>query len=216
MVNGSDPRHAQAACLRGGLIQEGDLPSRRRLYMKNIVLIGMPGAGKSTIGVVLAKILGYEFIDSDLLIQKQEGKVLHELISIHGIDGFIAIENQVNRDIHVRQTVIATGGSVVYGAQAMEALHRDGLIVYIQLSYDALKQRLGDLNKRGVVLKDGSTLWDLYQERCPLYEKYADIIVNVDGLSIEGAIEKLRQGIVGMCKERKNENSCQEGSGRIL
>ena len=76
--------------------------------------------------------------------------------------------------------------------------------------------QLGDLNKRGVVLKDGSTLWDLYQERCPLYEKYADIIVNVDGLSIEGAIEKLRQGIVGMCKERKNENSCQEGSGRIL
>ena len=104
---------------------------------------------KSTIGVVLAKILGYQFMDSDLLIQKQEGKVLHELISLYGIEGFIAIENQVNRDIHVQDHVIATGGSVVYGSEAMEALGKDGLIVYIQLSYETLKKRLGDLNKRG-------------------------------------------------------------------
>lgn len=163
--------------------------------MKNIVLIGMPGAGKSTIGVVLAKILGYQFIDSDLLIQQQEGKVLHELISLHGIEGFMAIENQVNRDIHVQNCVISTGGSVVYGAEAMESLKREGLIVYIQLSYEALEKRLGDLNKRGVVLKDGYTLLDLYNERCPLYERYGDLIVNIDGLSIEASIEKIRKAV---------------------
>lgn len=163
--------------------------------MKNIVLIGMPGAGKSTIGVVLAKILGYEFMDSDLLIQKQEGKVLHRLISELGIDGFLAIENQVNRDIHTQNTVISTGGSVVYGDEAMKSLGQEGIIVYIQLSYETLKRRLGDLNKRGVVLKKGYTLLDLYNERCPLYEKYADVTVNVDGLTIEGAIEAMRNAV---------------------
>ena len=99
--------------------------------MKNIVLIGMPGAGKSTIGVVLAKIFGYQFVDSDLLIQRQEGKVLHQLINEHGIDGFLAIENQVNRDMDVEESVISTGGSAVYGVEAMEALKRNGIIVYI-------------------------------------------------------------------------------------
>ena len=93
--------------------------------MKNIVLIGMPGAGKSTIGVVLAKILGYQFVDSDLLIQRQEGKVLHQLIKEHGIDGFLAIENQVNRDLDAEESVISTGGSAVYGKEAMEALKKE-------------------------------------------------------------------------------------------
>src|SRR5699024_5561843 len=102
----------------GALWGTGTMSFREMKSMKNIVLIGMPGAGKSTIGVVLAKILGYQFMDSDLLIQKQEGKVLHELISLYGIEGFIAIENQVNRDIHVQDHVIATGGSVVYGSEA--------------------------------------------------------------------------------------------------
>ena len=121
--------------------------------------------------------------------------MLHELISMYGIDGFLAIENQVNRDIHVQDCVISTGGSVVYGAEAMEALRKDGLVVYIKLSYEELKKRLGDLNKRGVVLKAGYTLKDLYDERCPLYEKYADVTVNVDGLSIEGSIEQIRQAV---------------------
>lgn len=164
-------------------------------HLKNIVLIGMPGAGKSTIGVVLAKIMGFEFIDSDLLIQKQEGKVLHELISLYGLDGFLAIENQVNRDIHVEKSIIATGGSVVYCDEAMQSLGKEGLIVYIQLSYEELKKRLGDLNKRGVALKDGYTLLDLYNERCPLYEKYAHVTVNVNGLSIEESIESIRRAI---------------------
>lgn len=179
----------------GALWGTGTMSFREMKSMKNIVLIGMPGAGKSTIGVVLAKILGYQFMDSDLLIQKQEGKVLHELISLYGIEGFIAIENQVNRDIHVQDHVIATGGSVVYGSEAMGALGKDGLIVYIQLSYETLKKRLGDLNKRGVVIRKGSSLLDLYHERCPLYEKYADLTVNVDGLTIEGAIERIRQAV---------------------
>ena len=166
--------------------------------MKNIVLIGMPGAGKSTVGVVLAKILGFEFLDSDLLIQRQEGKVLHKLIAQHGIDGFIAIENQVNRDIHTTDTVISTGGSVIYGDEAMQSLKKEGIVVYIQLSYEGLKRRLGDLTKRGVVLKEGFTLQDLYNERSPLYEKYADIIVNVDGKTIEESIEAVRSSVEGL------------------
>lgn len=166
--------------------------------MKNIVLIGMPGAGKSTVGVVLAKILGFEFLDSDLLIQRQEGKVLHKLIAQHGIDGFIAIENQVNRDIHTTDTVISTGGSVIYGDEAMQSLKKEGIVVYIQLSYEGLKRRLGDLTKRGVVLKEGFTLKDLYNERSPLYEKYADIIVNVDGKTIEESIEAVRSSVEGL------------------
>lgn len=163
--------------------------------MNNIVLIGMPGAGKSTIGVVLAKILGYQFVDSDLLIQHQEGKVLHQIIAERGIDGFLAIENQVNRDMEVSRSVISTGGSAVYGGEAMEAMKKNGVIVYIQLSYENLKSRLGDLNQRGVVLREGYSLKDLYEERCPLYEKYADITVNVDGFTIEGAIEKMRGAV---------------------
>ena len=166
--------------------------------MKNIVLIGMPGAGKSTVGVVLAKILGFEFLDSDLLIQRQEGKVLHKLIAQHGIDGFIAIENQVNRDIHTTDTVISTGGSVIYGDEAMQSLKKEGIVVYIQLSYEGLKRRLGDLTKRGVVLKEGFTLQDLYNERSPLYEKYADVIVNVDGKTIEESIEAVRSSVEGL------------------
>ncbi len=166
--------------------------------MKNIVLIGMPGAGKSTVGVVLAKILGFEFLDSDLLIQRQEGKVLHKLISQHGIDGFLAIENQVNRDIHTTDTVISTGGSVIYGDEAMQSLKKEGIVVYIRLSYEGLQHRLGDLTKRGVVLKKGFTLLDLYHERSPLYEKYADIIVDVDGMTIEQAIEAVRASVEGL------------------
>lgn len=143
----------------------------------NIVLIGMPGAGKSTIGVVLAKKLGFHFVDSDLIIQKQEGKLLHELIEQNGIDGFLEIENRVNKNIVEEAAVIATGGSAVYGAEAMEHLGEIATIVYLALPYEEIEERLGDLNERGVVLKEGQTLKQLYEERVPLYEKYADIKV---------------------------------------
>ena len=144
----------------------------------NIVLIGMPGVGKSTIGVVLAKVLGYQFVDADLLIQEAEGKLLSELIEEHGTDGFIEIENRVNSQIQTHRSVIATGGSVVYGKEAMEHLKSIGTVVYLKQNLRVLQRRLRNLKGRGVVLKEGQTLVDLYKERTVLYEKYADITVD--------------------------------------
>ena len=157
--------------------------------MKNIVLIGMPGVGKSTAGVVLAKVLGYEFIDADLIIQQQEGKLLREIIAEVGTDGFIEVENRVNSQIEV----IATGGSVVYGKEAMQHLREIGTVVYLKVSYDILEKRLHDIKGRGVVLKDGQDLRGLYEERVPLYEKYADITVCEDNLNVEQTIEKITE-----------------------
>ncbi len=159
--------------------------------MKNIVLIGMPGVGKSTAGVVLAKVLGYEFIDADLVIQQQEGKLLREIIADVGTDGFIEVENRVNSQINVEKSVIATGGSVVYGKEAMQHLKQIGTVVYLKVSYDILEKRLHDMKGRGVVLKDGQDLRGLYEERVPLYEKYADITVCEDNLSVEQTIQKI-------------------------
>lgn len=150
----------------------------------NIVLIGMPGAGKSTVGVVLAKVTGHKFVDSDLVIQENTGKLLHELITEHGLEGFLRIENQTNAGLDVTKSVIATGGSVIYGQEAMEHLQEIGLVVYLKLSLDSIEDRLGDLQQRGVALKDGQGLKELYEERVPLYEKYADVIVNCEEKSI--------------------------------
>jgi len=164
--------------------------------MKNIVLIGMPGAGKSTIGVILAKVLGYKFIDADLLIQEQEKSLLKDIIANKGLEGFLEIEEQVNCMIMTDHSVIATGGSVIYGAKAMEHLRTIGTVVYIQLPYETIRYRLGNIKQRGVVLKKGQTLKSLYDERCPLYEKYAHIIVNGEGLGMEELMEKIA-GIIG-------------------
>lgn len=157
----------------------------------NIVLIGMPGVGKSTVGVILAKMIGYQFTDADLLIQKQEGKLLHEIIVEKGTDGFIEIEERVNASIEASHTIIATGGSVVYGKKAMEHLSHIGTVVYLKVPYDTLEKRLEDIKGRGVVLKEGQTLRTLYDERTPLYEKYADIEISEDGLNVEQTVEKL-------------------------
>lgn len=168
----------------------------------NIVLIGMPGVGKSTAGVILAKVLGYEFVDADLVIQKEEGKLLKEIIEEVGTDGFIAVENRVNSSLEVDHSIIATGGSVVYGKEAMEHLKSIGTVVYLQLPFEELNRRLSDIKGRGVVLKDGQTLKDLYEERVPLYEKYADITVNEYGLNVEQTIDK----ILSLRNEKKCKN----------
>ena len=160
----------------------------------------MPGVGKSTIGVVLAKVLGYQFLDSDLLIQKQERRRLREIIEEEGYMGFKEIENRVNASIDVNHTVIATGGSVVYCEEAMNHLRSIGTVVYLKLSLDSLSKRLGNLQCRGVLLKEGQTLKDLYNERTPLYEKYADIIVNEHHSTIQKTVNK----IVEKLEEMKN------------
>ena len=162
---------------------------------KNVVLIGMPGAGKSTIGVILAKVLGKDFIDADLVIQKKEGRLLREIIEQEGPDGFLAVEERVNAGICPDAAVIATGGSVVYGQRAMEHLGRIGAIVYLKLSYPAVESRLRDIRGRGVVLRDGQTLLDLYQERAVLYERYADVTVEEDRLGVEETLEKTLQAL---------------------
>lgn len=163
--------------------------------MDNIVLIGMPGSGKSTLGVVLAKMLGYGFVDSDLIIEEEEQRLLHEIIAQDGIDGFNAIENRVNSQIDCHHKVIATGGSAVYGAEAMEHLGTIGTIVYLKWSLEELATHLGDLSERGVVLKPGQDLTSLYAERCPLYEKYADLTVDCEGDSIEGLVRQIISAI---------------------
>ena len=162
----------------------------------NIVLIGMPGVGKSTIGVILAKVLGYQFLDADLLIQQQEGKLLKEIIAEVGTDGFIEVENRVNAAIACSHTIIATGGSVVYGKDAMEHLKEIGTVVYLEVPFSVIEKRLSDIRGRGVVLKDGQTLYDLYLERTPLYEKYADLCVCEDGLNVEQTVELLIEKIL--------------------
>ena len=160
---------------------------------ENIVLIGMPGVGKSTVGVILAKVLGYQFIDADLVIQKRENSLLHEIISEEGLDGFLKAEENANVYIaqNEEKSIVATGGSVVYCEKAMQELKKTGRVIYLELEYDQLKKRLGNLKGRGVVLKDGQDLRGLYEERIPLYEKYADLTVNEKNLDVEQTLQKI-------------------------
>ena len=155
----------------------------------NIVLIGMPAVGKSTLGVILAKILGYQFIDSDLVIQNQEQALLKDIIAQKGIEGFIETENRVNQSINCDKSVIATGGSAVYGAQAMEHFKEIAIIVYLKIDYETLNARLNNIKNRGVVIREGQTLKSLYEERSILYEKYADITISEDNHSIEEVLK---------------------------
>ena len=161
----------------------------------NLIFIGMPAVGKSTVGIVVAKRLGKGFIDSDLLIQEQEGKLLREIIAEVGDDGFLKIENQVNRDIKAENAVISPGGSVVYCEEAMKHFKEIGTVVYLQVSFQTISERIGDARQRGVVLKEGQTLKDLYDERTALFEKYADITICEDGLTLAQTIDKVLEAL---------------------
>lgn len=161
----------------------------------NIILIGMPGAGKSTVGAALARKLGYGFIDSDTVIEENCGKKLHEILSESGQDGFLEIENFINATIDVKNKVIATGGSAVYGKEAMEHFARIGDIVYLKLSFKEIALRLGDLEERGIAFKGGQTLEDIYAKREPLYEKYAQITIDCENKSVRKIVNEIIKNI---------------------
>lgn len=160
----------------------------------------MPGAGKSTVGVVLAKALGYKFMDSDLVIQECEGKLLSQLIDENGDAGFIKIENDVNKSIDVDHTVIATGGSAVYGSEAMEHFKKIGTVIYLEVPFKEIRKRVGSLKDRGVVSNGKTNMKDIYADRVALYEKYADVIIHDWNVPIRETVKK----ILG-CKEFKNK-----------
>ena len=159
--------------------------------MKNIVFIGMPASGKSTVGVVVAKRLGYKFVDTDLVIQEVEKRLLKEIIAEEGNEGFLRIEDRVNAEIQEERAVISPGGSVVYCENAMRHYKETGLIVYLHTSYETINNRLHNAKNRGVVLKDGQTLKDLYEERSALFERYADLTISEEGRDLEETIEEV-------------------------
>lgn len=161
--------------------------------MTNLILIGMPACGKSTMGVVLAKTLGMSFIDTDLLIQQEEGEKLQKIIDERGMEAFLAIEERVLSQVKADNAVISTGGSAVYSKTAMEHLKSIGKIVYICLSLEEIQRRLKNIKTRGIAMKPGETLEDLYNKRVPLYEQYADITLQSEGLGIESSIERLME-----------------------
>lgn len=161
----------------------------------NIILIGMPGAGKSTVGVLLAKAMTYNFLDTDISIQRREKRQLYEIINERGLDAFIEIENAVLSRLEVDGCIIATGGSAVYGGEAMAHLREIGTVVYIRLSLAEIERRIKNITTRGIAMKQGSSLADLYKERTPLYEKYADIIVDGEGTTIEECVAQIMKAL---------------------
>ena len=163
--------------------------------MDNIILIGMPAVGKSTVGVVVAKRLGYRFLDTDILIQEETGNLLREIIAEQGIEGFLKVEDAINSKVNVKKTVVSPGGSVVYCENAMNHYKETGKILYLKVSYETISKRLRNAKKRGVVLKEGQTLKDLYDERVKLFEKYADITVVEDGYSLEETIDNVMDAL---------------------
>ena len=173
----------------------------------NITLIGMPASGKSSVGVVLAKRLGKKFVDTDIVIQEKYGKLLKELIEEHGDEGFREIEDEVNAGLDLDNCIISPGGSVVYGEKAMQHLKEISVIIYLELSYTAIKSRLGDLRERGITLKEGQSLKDLYLERVPLYEKYADITVNEMKKSLAKTIDEICERLGEKPKKKRNFKS---------
>ena len=159
--------------------------------MQNIILIGMPGSGKSTLGVLLAKIAGFSFLDSDLLIQSKVGKKLYRILDEDGADYFKSVENEVNSLLDVANTVIATGGSVVYGKDAMAHLKEIGTVVYIKVSLNELLNRIDNMATRGIVKSPDETFKDLYAERTGLYEQYADITVPCEDSDLNVNVQKI-------------------------
>ena len=161
----------------------------------NIVLIGMSGAGKSTLGVLLAKAQGLCFVDTDIMIQQRKGQLLQRIIDSEGVEKFMEVEEETILDMSSCNTVIATGGSVVYSEKAMEHLSQGGICVYLHVDFDELSARLSNITTRGIVFKNAHSLREVYEERLPLYEKYAHVTVHCTGRSVEESVEEIIRGI---------------------
>ena len=158
---------------------------------QNLTLIGMAGAGKSTLGVLLAKALGYDFIDTDILIQQKHKKLLQEIIDEDGIDAFLAIEEDILSELTIDRAIIATGGSAVYSDKAMQALKQHSTVVYLEVPYEEILSRVKNISTRGIVLKHGNSLKDAFEERQPLYHQYADIVVDCSKKDIESTLSEI-------------------------
>ena len=158
---------------------------------KNITLIGMAGAGKSTLGVLLAKALGYDFVDTDILIQQKHKRLLQEIIDEDGIDAFLAIEEEILTELKTERSIIATGGSAVYSEKAMAALKEHSTVVYLSVPYEEIVARVKNIATRGIVLKQGNTLKDAFDERLPLYNRYADIVADCSPKDIEATLSEI-------------------------
>jgi len=165
-------------------------------------MIGMPSSGKSTVGVLLAKRLGFSFVDVDIVIQEKEGRLLKEIIADEGMDGFLKVEETINAGLDVKMSVIAPGGSVIYGEKAMKHLKEISEVVYLKMSYEEMEKRIGNVVDRGVALKPGFTLRDLYNERVPYYERYADIVIDEEGKTPGQTVDELRGIIEGMMDQK--------------
>ena len=183
---------------------------------KNLIFIGMPAVGKSTVGIVVAKRLGMKFVDVDIVIQEQEHKLLREIIAEVGQDGFLEIENRVNASIQAENSVISPGGSVIYCEEAMKHYKKIGIVVYLKASYPTIKRRIRNPKKRGVVLREGQSLKDLYYERVPYFEKYADITVCEDGCRIEDTIGNVLRAVKKYRKEMYSRKKLDKRHGRTL
>jgi shikimate kinase len=157
----------------------------------NIVLIGMPGAGKSTLGVLLAKALGMNFVDTDIVIQQHEARLLQEIIDNEGIERFMKIEEEVISNLRLKNCVIATGGSIIFSDKAVKSLKQEGKIFYLNVPYEKIEKRLKNIRTRGIVIKKGNNLKDVYEERVPLYIKYADKTVDCSNKNIEECIKEI-------------------------
>ena len=168
----------------------------------NVTLIGMPASGKSTLGRLLAERLGFEFVDVDKITKAGERRLLRESIADEGDDGFMETENRVNAGLCLDGCVIAPGGSVIYGAEAMANLKEISTVVYLKLSLEEMERRIGNPVERGVVLKNGMTLQKLYEERTPYYERYADVTLDEKGNTIEESVDCLVELIKTIAKEK--------------
>ncbi len=170
----------------------------------NLVLIGMPACGKSTVGVIAAKMLGYSFVDADLVLQQREGRLLQEIIDSFGTPALLKAEENALISIDTDNAVIATGGSAVYSELGMTHLKKNGVAVYIKVAYDDIEARLSNLETRGVAGAENKSLADIYAERTPLYEKYADIAYETGELNPFETAKKLTELYKNHLKERES------------